>query len=331
MALTSLYLLSSVRGLLFATGRCWWDNCSADTSVVTAHRRSAISETIELNNKPVNIQNDFVLTDAELQKISTLIYQRAGIVLSKQKHDMVYNRLTRRLRQLNIKTFTAYLNLLESDPGSNEWQQFINALTTNLTSFFREAYHFPVLAEHARSRQNNYNVWCTAAATGEEPCSIAMTLHEALGQNLSGPRVWATDIDTEVLAKATRGIYRHADIQNLTPEQKRTWFLRGTGAQREQVKVKPTLLAAIQYQQLNLLSPEWRVPAPFTSSFDAIFCRNVMIYFDKPTQHRILLRFANMLKPGGLLFVGHSENFSNMNGPFRLRGQSVYCLTQERA
>ncbi|PNS11190.1 chemotaxis protein-glutamate O-methyltransferase [Mixta theicola] len=295
------------------------------------NQRSAISEIIELNNATVNIQSDFVLTEAELQKISTLIYQRAGIVLTNQKHDMVYNRLARRLRQLGIKTFTAYLNLLESDPYSAEWQQFINALTTNLTSFFREAYHFPVLAEHARSRQNNYSVWCTAAATGEEPCSIAMTLHEALGQSLSGPRIWATDIDTEVLAKATVGVYRHADIQNLTPEQKRTWFLRGTGAQQEQVKVKPALLSAIQYQQLNLLSPDWRVPAPFEATFDAIFCRNVMIYFDKDTQHQILQRFAKMLKPGGLLFVGHSENFSNMNGPFRLRGQSVYCLTQERS
>lgn len=281
---------------------------------------------IELNNTTVNIQSEFVLTEAELQKISTLIYQRAGIVLSHQKHDMVYNRLTRRLRQLGLTSFTAYLQRLESDPGSDEWQQFINALTTNLTSFFREAYHFPVLAEHARSRQNAYTVWCTAASTGEEACSIAMTLHEALGNSLSGPRIWATDIDTDVLAKAAMGVYRHADIQNLTPEQKRTWFLRGTGAQREQVKVKPALLSAIQYQQLNLLAPEWRVPAPF----DAIFCRNVMIYFDKRTQHQLLQRFAKMLKPGGLLFVGHSENFSNMNGPFRLRGQSVYGLTQER-
>ncbi|URQ60871.1 chemotaxis protein-glutamate O-methyltransferase [Pantoea alhagi] len=295
-----------------------------------SHQCSKTSEIIQLNNTTVNIQSDFVLTGAELQKITALIYQRAGIVLTHQKHDMVYNRLTRRLRQLGMKTFTAYLNLLESDPFSDEWQQFINALTTNLTSFFREAYHFPVLAEHARSRQSNYSVWCTAAATGEEPCSIAMTLHEALGPYLNGPRIWATDIDTEVLAKAETGVYRHADIQNLTPEQKRTWFLRGTGAQREQVKVKPALLSNIHYQQLNLLSPEWRAPAPFDTRFDAIFCRNVMIYFDKPTQLRILQRFENMLKPGGLLFVGHSENFSNINGPFRLRGQSVYCLAQER-
>lgn len=274
----------------------------------------------------MNIGNGFVLTEAELQKISALIYHRAGIVLNNQKHDMVYNRLARRLRQLGLKTFTAYLNLLESDHNSAEWQQFINALTTNLTSFFREAYHFPVLAEHARARQNNYTVWCTAASTGEEPCSIAMTLNEVLGQSLNGPRIWATDIDTEVLAKAANGVYRHADIQALTPEQKRAYFLRGTGAQQDQVKVKPTLLSSIQYQQLNLLAPEWRVPAPF----DAIFCRNVMIYFDQRTRHQLLRRFATMLKPGGLLFVGHSENFSNTNGPFRLRGQSVYCLAQER-
>ncbi|WP_084971434.1 CheR family methyltransferase [Mixta calida] len=290
------------------------------------YQQNAISEISNLNSTNVNKQNGFVLTEAELEKISALIYHRAGIVLSHQKRDMVYNRLARRVRQLGLKTFTAYLNLLESDPVSPEWQQFINALTTNLTSFFREAYHFPVLAEHARARQNNYTVWCTAASTGEEPCSIAITLNDVLGPSVGGPRIWATDIDTEVLAKAEKGIYRHDDISALTLEQKRAWFLRGTGAQRDQVKAKPSLLNTIHYQQLNLLAPEWRLPAPF----DAIFCRNVMIYFDQRTQHQILRRFAKMLKPGGLLFVGHSENFSNMNGPFRLRGQSVYSLTQDK-
>ncbi|WP_425438022.1 CheR family methyltransferase [Mixta gaviniae] len=279
-----------------------------------------------MNSTHLNKQNGLVLTEAELEKISALIYLRAGIVLNHQKRDMVYNRLARRLRQLGLKTFAAYLSLLESDPVSAEWQQFINALTTNLTSFFREAYHFPVLAEHASARQKEYSVWCTAASTGEEPCSIAITLNEALGASVGGPRIWATDIDTDVLTKAAKGIYRHEDISALTPEQKRAWFLRGTGAQRDQVKAKPALLNTIHYQQLNLLAPEWRVPAPF----DAIFCRNVMIYFDQRTQHQLLRRFAKMLKPGGLLFVGHSENFSNMNGPFRLRGQSVYSLAGER-
>lgn len=267
------------------------------------------------------------MTEAELLKISRLIYQRAGIVLTTQKKDMVYNRLSRRLRELNLTSFTDYIQLLESNPNSNEWQTFINALTTNLTSFFREPYHFPILAEHARKKRGNYTVWCTAASTGEEPCSIAITLNEALGENISGPRIWATDIDTDVLQKATDGIYRLSDIESLSPDKKKNYFLRGTGTQQAFVKVRKELQASIQYQQLNLLDPNWDVPGPF----DAIFCRNVMIYFDQKTQETLMKRFAKMLKKDGILFAGHSEHFGNMSGPFRLRGQSVYYLPQELA
>lgn len=265
------------------------------------------------------------LSDQELNKISALIYQRAGIVLNAQKRDMVYNRLSRRIRELNLNSFQDYIVRLEADHNGNEWQTFINALTTNLTSFFREAYHFPLLAEHARKRSGSYNVWCTAASTGEEPCSIAMTLETAIGRSLAGPRIWATDIDTEVLQKAQAGIYRLSDIHTLSAEQKKHYFLRGTGLNAEQVKVRRELLNQIQYQQLNLLNETWDIPGPF----DAIFCRNVMIYFDQQTQGKLMRRFATLLKPGGLLFAGHSEHFNQLNGPFRLRGQSVYRLAQE--
>ncbi|QDW32102.1 methyltransferase domain-containing protein [Yersinia sp. KBS0713] len=276
-----------------------------------------------MNNTKLRIQEE--LSDKDLQKISGLIYQRAGIVLNNQKRDMVYNRLSRRLRDLKMTSFTEYLVRLESDKNSDEWQAFINTLTTNLTSFFREAYHFPILAEHARSRGSNYTVWCAAASTGEEPCSIAMTLHEKLGSSIAGPRVWATDIDTEVLGKAKNAVYRLSDLESLTQDQRKNYFLQGTGAQAGLVKVRKELLSTIQYQQLNLLDPNWDIPAPF----DAIFCRNVMIYFDQKTQEKLMSRFARMLKPGGILFAGHSEHFNNMNGPFRLRGQSVYYLAQE--
>ncbi|MCL9645312.1 CheR family methyltransferase [Rahnella bonaserana] len=265
------------------------------------------------------------LSDKDLQKIAELIYQRAGIVLNSQKRDMVYNRLSRRLRELKLTRFTDYISRLESNQNSPEWQLFINALTTNLTSFFRESYHFPILAEHARNRPN-YTVWCTAASTGEEPCSIAMTLDETLGRSVAGPRIWATDIDTEVLQKATNAVYRLSDIDSLTAEQKKNYFLRGTGDQQNLVKVRKELLASIRYQHLNLLSPNWDVPAPF----DAIFCRNVMIYFDQKTQEQLMKRFATLLKPGGILFAGHSEHFNSTNGPFRLRGQSVYSLAREK-
>lgn len=264
------------------------------------------------------------LNGNELEKISELIYQRAGIVLTPQKRDMVYNRLSRRLRDLNMQRFDEYTAMLVNNPASKEWQEFINALTTNLTSFFREAYHFPTLAKHAQSRSGMYNVWCAAASTGEEPWSIAMTLEAALGRSITGPRVLATDIDTDVLEKATQGVYRLGDIDNLTEQQKKTWFLRGTGEQSKMVKIKSEFRNTVQFRQLNLIENQWDIPAPF----DAIFCRNVMIYFDQNTQEKLLQRFAKMLKPGGLLFVGHSEHFQNMNSPFRLLGQSVYRLAE---
>lgn len=264
------------------------------------------------------------LTAHELERISQLIYQRAGIVLTHQKRDMVFNRLSRRLSELKLQGFTDYINLLMSNQNSTEWQVFINSLTTNLTSFFREAYHFPILAKHARSRGGMYHVWCAAASTGEEPWSIAITLEDALGHSITGPRILATDIDTDVLHKAEQGVYRLSDISNLTEQQKKTWFLRGTGAQKDKVKIKQEYRNCIQFQQLNLMAAQWDIPAPF----DAIFCRNVMIYFDKSSQERLMQRFATMLKPGGLLFVGHSEHFNNLHMPFRLLGQSVYCLAE---
>lgn len=278
---------------------------------------------ISLNKANTSLGNS--ISDRDLQKISQLIYRWSGIVLSDQKRDMVYNRLSSRLRGLNISSFSEYIDYVELNQNSNERQNFINALTTNLTAFFREAYQFPILAKHATNRGGDYRVWCAAASTGEEPCSIAITLNEALGLSI-GPRVWATDINTDVLRKAGHGIYRLSDLDTLTLEQKKSWFLRGsTSGQNQQVKVKKELLASIQYQQLNLLNSQWDLPGPF----DAIFCRNVMIYFDKSTQEQLLSRFAKMLKPGGLLFAGHSEHFNNINCPLRLRGQSVYALAQE--
>lgn len=279
----------------------------------------------EINSTPARLSlNTLSLTDSELQRVGKLIYKRAGIVVNAQKREMIFNRLSRRVRTLGLATFSEYIGLLESHSEHPEWQNFINALTTNLTSFFREAYHFPILAEHARQRASGYRVWCTAASTGEEPCSIAMTLNEQLGASVAGPRIWASDIDTEVLAKAEAGIYRLSDLDALTLAQKRHYFLRGAGDNSEWVKARRELLSSIHYQQLNLLDEKWSVPGPF----DAIFCRNVMIYFDAPTQQRLLQRFARLLKPGGLLFVGHSEHFNYPHIPLRLRGQSVYELTE---
>lgn len=267
------------------------------------------------------------LSDNDLNKVIRLIYQRAGIVITPQRRDMVYNRLVPRLHALGLNDFGRYLRLFENSPDHAEWQSFVNALTTNLTSFFREAYHFPILAEHARGKSGSYSVWCTAASTGEEPYSIAMTLDDALGSTLAGPRILATDIDTSVLDKARAGTYRLSDVINLTPDQKKKYFLRNMSAdEQSQVKVRDILQKDIHFRQLNLIAEEWDVPAPF----DAIFCRNVMIYFDKNNQLRLLKRFAKLLKPDGLLFVGHSEHFAHTDSPFRLQGKSVYYLNKDK-
>ncbi len=268
---------------------------------------------------------DFLLTERDFEKIRALIHQRAGISLGSHKREMVYSRLARRLRTLQLTEFGSYLSMLEADSGSQEWEYFTNALTTNLTSFFREAHHFPLLAEHAKKHGRPYSVWCAAASTGEEPYSIAITLAEALGDRAA--TVLATDIDTQVLAKARAGVYTGEQVAKLSPERLKRFFLKGTGARAGAVKVKPDLAATITFDALNLLSPDWGV----RERFDAIFCRNVMIYFDKPTQGRILERFAPLLKPGGLLFAGHSENFSYVTRAFQLRGQTVYELASPGA
>ncbi len=262
------------------------------------------------------------LSVQDFQKISALIYQRAGIVLGAHKQEMVYNRLFRRVRALGFSNFACYINYLENHPQSHEWQEFTNALTTNLTSFFREAHHFPILAEHARQQQGNYTLWCCAASTGEEPWSLAITLAETLGLGAGNFQILASDIDTQVLEKGRQGIYRQESLSMLTAEQWQRYFLRGVGTRSGLVRVRPELAAMVDFYPLNLLAVDWHLP----TKVDAIFCRNVLIYFDKVTQKRILQQMAKVLKPNGLLFAGHSENLSQLSTDFVLQGQTVYRL-----
>ncbi|TWG84121.1 chemotaxis protein methyltransferase CheR [Cupriavidus gilardii J11] len=285
--------------------------------------RSSAPQAATSSKAPAAIRDemrDFLLTERDFDKIRALIHRRAGISLGAHKREMVYSRLARRLRTLQLADFASYLAMLEADANSAEWEFFTNALTTNLTSFFREAHHFPLLAEHAKRIGRPYSVWCAAASTGEEPYSIAITLAEALGDRAS--TVLATDIDTQVLAKARAGIYSAEQVARLSQERLKRFFLKGSGAHAGMVKVKPDLASTISFEPLNLLAPDWGI----RERFDAIFCRNVMIYFDKPTQGRILERFVPLLKPHGLLFAGHSENFSYVTRAFQLRGQTVYEL-----
>ncbi|PLZ00647.1 chemotaxis protein CheR [Burkholderia sp. WAC0059] len=269
---------------------------------------------------------DFEFTSADFERIRALIYRRAGISLSDHKRDMAYSRLARRLRALGLDSFRAYLDQLESGHDASEWEAFTNALTTNLTAFFREAHHFPILAEFVPRRPQPVSVWCSAASTGEEPYSIAMTLVEALGERAARQAsVLATDLDTQVLAKGEAGVYAFEQVKHLSPERLKRFFLKGTGRHEGLVRVRPELRAMIRFAQLNLTDADYGLRTPF----DAIFCRNVMIYFDKPTQAQVLARFEPLVKPGGLLFAGHSENFTYVTQAFRLRGQTVYELTRD--
>lgn len=265
-------------------------------------------------------QRDLLLTDVDFARIRELIGHRAGIVLADHKRDMVYSRVGRRLRQCGLTRFADYLALLESPAGRSEWQHFTNALTTNLTAFFREKHHFSLLVEHLRGRRQPLRIWSAGASTGEEPYSIAMALLEALGSDADF-EVLATDVDTGALERAGRAIYPLEQVQRQVEEHRiKRFFLKGGGRRSGFARVRPEVAARVRFEPFNLIAPQWSRQ----QSFDAIFCRNVMIYFDRDTQAAILQRFAPLLKRDGLLFVGHSESLSHISDRFVPRGQTVY-------
>ncbi|MDH4285677.1 MAG: chemotaxis protein CheR, partial [Gallionellaceae bacterium] len=232
----------------------------------------------------------------------------------------------RRLRATGIRTFEEYLNLLERDDPV-EWEAFTNSLTTNLTSFFREQHHFPILAEHMRKHKGKDPIalWCSASSTGEEPYSMAMTAVDAFNSFTPPVTIIATDLDTKVLETAKTGVYPEERVAKLDPALVKRFFLRGTGSQAGFVRVRQELRNMIVFRQLNLLDNSW----PLRPPFDAIFCRNVMIYFDKATQLSILKKFVPLLQDHGLLFAGHSESFFHAEDYFKLRGKTVYQLTPQ--
>ncbi|KNZ34393.1 MAG: chemotaxis protein CheR [Methylibium sp. NZG] len=267
-------------------------------------------------------EGEFSFGPADFERVRKLIHQRAGISLHAGKQAMVYSRLSRRLRELGHGSFGQYLQALEGASGAAanaEWQEFVNCLTTNLTSFFREDHHFGLLANELTARRGqNLRIWCNAASTGEEPYSLAMTVVEALGANAS-VTIFCSDIDTKVLATAEQGIYA-ADARGLSPERLRQHFLRGTASNAGFIRIKPELQRLVEFHTFNLMNDRWSLGEPF----DIVFCRNVMIYFDAPTQRRVLERMHRAMKPRALLFAGHSENFSDSRDIFRLRGKTVY-------
>lgn len=274
-----------------------------------------------------NIDNDreFDYTATDFAQVRRILHRAAGINLSESKSQLVYSRLARRLRALNLSDFSSYLAYLDSN--KSEQEEFINALTTNLTAFFREPHHFTILADYAKkikSQRRTMRVWCSASSTGEEPYSIAMALVEAFETYEPPVEIVASDIDSNVLREASAGIYSAQRLESVSIERKKQFFQRGKGANAGKAKVVPELRKLIDFQQLNLLDASW----PLEGQFDIIFCRNVMIYFDKPTQLKLLERMVKYLRPEGLYIAGHSESFSNAPTIVKLIGKTTYCLAQ---
>ncbi len=268
---------------------------------------------------------EFEFTHKDFEFIRDLVGERTGIVLSDHKLDMVYGRLSRRLRKLNIQKFNDYLHLLKQD-DETELVEFTNALTTNLTSFFREPHHFDFLKKEAlpyflKQRSNHrLRVWSAGCSTGEEPYTIAMTLREAIpNMDKWDVKVLATDLDSNVVAKGKSGIYEESRLNGVTPERTKKWFRKGRGEQSENVKVSAQLQDLISFNQLNLMN-EW----PMRGPFDVIFCRNVVIYFSKDTQRILFNRFADVLADDGYLIVGHSESLHKVTDRFQLIGKTIY-------
>jgi len=265
-------------------------------------------------------EREFHFTDSDFEKVRGLIYDHAGISLAPIKRDMVYSRLARRLRACGDKTFAEYLRRLEHD--SAEWETFTNSLTTNLTSFFREEHHFDILTERLKQmrERRTVKIWCSAASTGEEPYSIAIAACEGFNSLTPPVEIVASDIDTNVLAHAQAGVFRADRIERMSESRKQRFFLRGKGAQEGFVRVRPELQKLVEFKRINLLDSSYPLQGPF----DYLFCRNVMIYFDKDTQRKILTRFVPLLRKDGVMFAGHSESFLHCADLFRSRGRTVY-------
>jgi len=278
-----------------------------------------------VNNNP---EREFDYVDADFARVKAIIYRKAGINLGDSKKQLVYSRLARRLRALQLNNFDEYLAYLGHN--KSEQQEFINALTTNLTAFFREPHHFSILSDYVRNRKTasgKLRVWCAASSTGEEPYSIAMTLVEAYGTYAPPVEIIASDIDSSVLQFAAQGIYSLDRLDALSLEKKKQFFLRGKGRNSGSALVIDKLRQLVEFRQINLLDRDWQLGA----GFDVIFCRNVMIYFDKPTQLQLLERMVRLLKPEGLYIAGHSESFSNASHLVKLVAKTTYRLVDNKA
>jgi chemotaxis protein methyltransferase CheR len=271
-------------------------------------------------------EREFAFSQEDFDALRALVKEVTGINLSEQKYQLVYSRLARRVRALRLTSFAAYRRHLADDDG-RELKELCNAITTNLTAFFREAHHFDYLRAQlleplARSaeRGRRLRIWSAGCSTGEEPYSLAMTLAETLPDlDRWNVRILATDLDSDVLAHARRGLYSAERVRALHPQRLGRFFAAQHGPEGPQYRAAPELAGLITFKQLNLMHP-----LPMHGPLDAIFCRNVVIYFDKPTQRDLFARIAGLQRPGDLLFLGHSENLYNVSESYALIGKTIY-------
>jgi chemotaxis protein methyltransferase CheR len=268
-----------------------------------------------------------LLGDAEFQFLRDFVYRHCGIALSEQKRQLVQGRLLRRLRALGLKEFASYCELLRKDPDA-ELGELASVISTNVTAFFREMHHYDLLVEQLlphwleeKKQGGRLRIWSAGCATGEEPYALAMVLAEALERTGShvDARILATDLSPQALEHAQAGMYALERMEGVSTERRRRWFLRGEGQYEGYACVHQRLRDLVTIQPLNLLH-DW----PMRGPFDAIFCRNVVIYFDKPTKQRLFERYAGLLAPGGYLFLGHSESMHGLSDAFDLVGRTVY-------
>jgi chemotaxis protein methyltransferase CheR len=267
---------------------------------------------------------EFEFGEEDFKSLRDLVKAMTGITLSSSKSEMVYGRLSRRLRALNLRTFRDYRMLLSKPEGQQELAEFVNALTTNLTSFFRENHHFDYLSEHLlkplASAPRRLRIWSAGCSTGEEPYSIAITVAEAFNTRGCGDiKILATDLDSDVLERGKAGSYRDERLRGMAPGRRDRFFAKSEDADGIRYSISPDLAALITFRQLNLMHE-----LPMKGPLDAIFCRNVVIYFDKDTQRQLFARFAKLQRPGDLLFLGHSESLHNVSNAYSLIGKTVY-------
>lgn len=254
-----------------------------------------------MNNRQMR---EFEYSPSDFAVIQKNLYDLTGIKLADTKDSMVYSRLSKRVRQLGLSNFKSYLRYLSEH--DDEVECFVNALTTNLTAFFREAHHFTLLEHYLRDHPKTRTIWCAACSTGEEAYSIAMTVAETFGRFDTPIKIIASDIDSQVLHKAQEGIYDLSRVESLDTHRLKHFFHKGKGHNTRLVRVVPELKNMIEFKRINLTQPQW----PLTAPVDVIFCRNVMIYFDRSTQLKILERMMQLLIREGLYLAGHSENLS---------------------